>query len=50
MKRKELRDALRKQSDAELGEELLEARRLTGSATLADTPGLIAEPPLSPGH
>ena len=33
----------------ELGEELLEALRLTGSPTLADTPGLIAEPPFSRG-
>lgn len=29
----------------ELGEELVEALQLTGSASLADTPGLIAEPP-----
>ena len=29
----------------ELEEELLEALRLSGSARLADTPGLIAEPP-----
>ena len=33
----------------ELGEELVEALRLTGSASLADTPGLIAGPPTPNG-
>lgn len=33
----------------ELGEELVEALRLSGSATLADTPGLIVGSPSGPG-
>ena len=34
----------------ELGEELTEALRLTGSATLVDTPGLVVGQPSVPGH
>ena len=50
MKRKELRDALRKQSDAELGEELLKLRReqfnlrmqaATGQGAKADQHGKV---------
>jgi large subunit ribosomal protein L29 len=44
MKRKELRDALRKQSDAELGEELLKLRREQFNLRMQAATGQGAKP------